>query len=60
MPDSHVLFYEKESYEIFGACIDVYRELGAGFLESVYQDCLIYEFNKRNIPFVATKIRCKV
>jgi GxxExxY protein len=50
--DSEIV-YEKESYEIIGACIDVYKELGCGFLESVYQECLEHEFRLRNIPFNA-------
>ncbi len=31
----------------------VYREMGCGFLESVYQECLEKELSKRSIPFVA-------
>ncbi len=31
---------------------DVYREMGCGFLESVYQECLEKELSKRSIPFV--------
>ncbi len=47
------LLYEKESFNIIGACIEVYKELGTGFLESVYQRCLEYEFTKRKIPYLA-------
>lgn len=47
------MLYEKESYEIIGACIEVYKELGTGFLESVYQKCLEYEFIRRKIPYLA-------
>ncbi len=45
------LLYEKESYDIIGACIEVYKELVSGFLEAVYQECLEHEFNSRNIPY---------
>ncbi len=38
--------FEKESYEIRGACFDVYKEMGSGFLEAVYQECLEMEFTK--------------
>ena len=45
------LIYEKESYEIIGACMEVHKQLGHGFLESVYGDALEIEFKERNIPF---------
>ena len=55
--ESNLLFKE-ESYQIQGAIFEVYRELGAGFLESVYQECLEKELSLRNIPFQAqTDIR---
>ena len=44
------LLYEKETGEILGACFEVYREMGCGFLEPVYQDCLAIEFDLRHIP----------
>lgn len=37
------------SYEIRGAAMDVYNELGPGLLESVYEKALIHEFNLRDI-----------
>jgi GxxExxY protein len=46
-----VLFAE-ESYEIMGACFEVYREKGCGFLEAVYQECLALELSDRGIPFM--------
>ncbi len=45
-----VLFPE-ESYAIQGAIFDVYKEMGCGFLEAVYQECLDKELSKRDIPF---------
>ena len=46
------LIYEQESFQIRGACFEVYREKGAGFLESVYQECLELEMREMDIPFV--------
>ena len=45
--------YPNESYAIQGAIIEVYRNLGSGFLENVYQEALSHEFTIRNIPFTA-------
>ena len=47
------LIFESQTYEIRGAVFEVYRELGCGFLESVYQECLEIEFQKRKIPYLA-------
>lgn len=45
------LLYEEESFAIIGACIEVHKKLGTGFLEEVYYEVLEKEFVKRNIPF---------
>jgi GxxExxY protein len=54
-PETHEIhekiLYKEESYAIQGAVYDVYREMGCGFLEAVYQECLEKEFHRRNIPF---------
>jgi GxxExxY protein len=34
-----------------GACFEVYKEKGCGFLEAVYQECLEIELESRGIPF---------
>ena len=34
------------SYDIIGMAIKVHQELGAGLLESIYEDCLKYELIK--------------
>lgn len=47
------IWYREECYQIQGAVFDVYREMGCGFLETVYQECLGKELSKRGIPFVA-------
>jgi GxxExxY protein len=45
------LLYEQETYRIRGACFEVYKEKGCGFLEAVYQECLGIEFALQAIPF---------
>ena len=47
------LLFEHETYKIRGACFEVYKEKGCGFLESVYQECLEIEFGMQSLPFVA-------
>ena len=47
------LLYGDESYLIRGAVFEVYREMGCGFLEAVYQECLQREFCKQGIQFVS-------
>ena len=46
------LLFENETYAIRGAAFEVYKEMGCGFLEAVYQECLIKEFQRQNIPFL--------
>ena len=45
------LLYADETHAIRGAIFDVSREMGIGFLEAVYQECLALEFARRDIPF---------
>lgn len=47
------IVYKQECFQINGAIFEVYKELGSGFLEAVYQECLIREFTRQNIPFSA-------
>ena len=47
------LILKEESYAIMGACFEVYRELGCGFVEPVYQKSLELEFRQREIPAIA-------
>lgn len=46
------ILFKEECYQIQGAVFDVYREMGCGFLEAVYQECLERELMARGIPFV--------
>jgi GxxExxY protein len=43
-------------FQIQGAVFEVNRELGAGFLEAVYQEALKLELTSRGIPFVAKPV----
>jgi GxxExxY protein len=47
------LFFEKEIYELIGACLEVYKEKGCGFVEPVYQECLEIELKLRGVSFEA-------
>ena len=39
------LLHEEMTYKIIGAAREVYKELGPGYLESVYEDALCYELD---------------
>ena len=45
------LLFKEEVYQIVGAAMDVYNELGCGFLESVYQEAMEIELTARQLPF---------
>lgn len=45
------LVYGEEVFAIVGAAIEVHKQLGPGFLESVYQEAMEIELSARNIPF---------
>ena len=47
------ILYKDECYKVRGACFEVYKEIGCGFLEPVYQECLQIELGMREIPFRA-------
>jgi len=45
------IIYKEESYRIMGACFEVYKEMGCGYLEAVYQECLEIELANQGIDF---------
>ena len=47
------ILYKDESYRIIGACFEVYKEKGCGFVEPVYQECLEIELSLQKVPFSA-------
>jgi len=44
------ILYKDECYQIQGAIFDVHIEMGSGFLEAVYQECMERELILRQIP----------
>ncbi|MDI6795756.1 MAG: GxxExxY protein, partial [Desulfatibacillaceae bacterium] len=49
------VLFPDECYAIQGAVFEVYRQMGCGFLEAVYQECMERELRERKIPFEAKK-----
>ena len=47
------MIYKAETYQIIGACIEVHREKGCGFLEPVYHECLEIELDLQKIPAIS-------
>ena len=45
------LILADEVYQIVGAAMEVYYQLGCGFLEPIYQQALEIELGRRRIPF---------
>jgi len=50
------ILFKEESYKIIGACFEVHKILGHGFMEIVYKDALELELSKLNIPFEREKL----
>ncbi|MCH7727930.1 MAG: GxxExxY protein [Planctomycetes bacterium] len=46
-----MLLYGEITGEIYGAAIEVHKELGPGLLESAYEECLCRELSLRSLSF---------
>ncbi len=49
------LLLKDEVYNVVGAAMEVYYQLGTGFLEAVYQEALGIELTHRHIPYESQK-----
>lgn len=45
------LLYEDLTYNLIGVAKEVYKELGPGYLESVYEDALCYELDILGVTY---------
>lgn len=52
-------YLKDESYQLIGACFEVYNNLGFGLAEEIYQESVAIEFELRSIPFVEkSELQC--
>lgn len=51
MENEEKIIYKELSYKIIGAAMEVHRELGCGFLESVYDEAFGKELKRIGLDF---------
>ena len=49
------VIYRELSYQVMQAVFEVHNTLGPGFVESVYEEALGYEFEAQGVPFERQK-----
>jgi GxxExxY protein len=49
--DSTKFVFEDLSRQVVDAAFRIHQNLGTGLLEGIYEECMIVELKKRNIPF---------
>ena len=47
--------YKQQMYNIIGAAMSLYNELGSGFSEPIYQECLSVICSEKSIPWEREK-----
>lgn len=55
-PNKSNIIYSDLSYKIMGAIFEVHKELGPGFLESIYEKALIEELSSRGMKIETQKV----
>jgi GxxExxY protein len=55
-PNSANIIYRDLSYQIMGAIFEVHKELGPGFVESVYEKALLLELTSRGMKVDVEKV----
>lgn len=50
--DNTKIVFDDLSRHVVDAAFHVHKNLGVGLLEGIYEECMVVEFRKRNIPFL--------
>ena len=51
-----ITLYKERMYNIIGAAMALYNEIGYGFSEPIYQECLSIICTEKNIPWEREKV----
>ena len=51
-----IKLYKERMYNIIGAAMSLYNELGSGYSEPIYQECLSVICSEKNIPWEREKM----